>query len=106
MKYEVVYTKRALDDLRNIHRYIEIELLAPDAAWNVSDKIMTEIEKLDEMPERFALYEKSPWKERGLRKMNIGNFLIFYLPMKKQNQVFIVTIMYGKRDIDKVLDCE
>ncbi|MDE6965824.1 MAG: type II toxin-antitoxin system RelE/ParE family toxin [Clostridiales bacterium] len=104
MTYKVVYTQNALNDLRSIHRYIKIDLLAPDAARNVSDKIMSEIEKLDEIPDRFALYEKAPWKERGLRKMNVGNFLVFYLPIEKQKQVLIVAIMYCRRNIDKILD--
>lgn len=103
MTYDVVLTQKALNDLRNIHRYIKVDLLAPDAARNGSDKIMSEIEKLDEMPERFSLYEKSPWKERGLRKMIVGNFIVFYLPMETQKQVLVVTIMYGRRNIDKIL---
>lgn len=103
MKYEVIYTQKALNDLRGIHRYIEFDLHAPDAARKLSDKIMTEIEKLDDMPERFSLYEKSPWKERGLRKMNVENFIVFYLPIKKQKHVLILSIMYGRRDIQKIL---
>lgn len=78
-------------------------MLAPDAALGTSEKIMTAIEKLGEMPDRFPLFEKSPWKERGLRKMNVGNFVVFYLPIEKQKQVLIVTIMYGRRNIEKIL---
>ena len=88
MTYEVVYTQNALNDLRSVHRYIKVDLLAPDDARNVSDKIMSEIEKLDEMPDRFALYEKAPWKERGLRKMNVGNFLLFYLPIEAKASAY------------------
>lgn len=103
MIYNVIYTQRALNDLRSIHRYIEVDLFAPDAARNTSYKIMTAIGKLEEMPERFPLYEKMPWKERGLRKMNVGNFVVFYLPTEKQKQVLIVTIMYGRRNIERML---
>lgn len=104
MKYEVIYTPRAVGDLRNIHQYIETELLAPAAARNISNEIMSAVEKLDEMPNRFSLYEKQPWKDRGLRKMNVDNFIVFYLPVEKQAQVLIIAIMYGRRDISNVLN--
>ena len=104
MKFNVIYSDRALNDLRNIHRYIAVELLAPDAAKNVSNKIMDEIDALDEMPNRNPLYEKEPWHSRGLRKLIVGNFVAFYLPMEEQKQVLVITIMYGKRNIAKILN--
>lgn len=104
MKYEIIYSDRALNDLRNIHRYIAVELLAPEAAKNLSNKIMTEIEALDEMPDRNPLYEKEPWRSRGLRKLIVDNFIAFYLPMGIHKQVLIVTIMYGKRNVSKILN--
>lgn len=103
MKFEVIYSDRALNDLRNIHRYIAVELLAPEAAKKVSDKIMTEIEALDEMPNRNPLYDKEPWHSRGLRKLIVDNFIAFYLPMEKKKQVLIVTIMCGKRNVSEIL---
>lgn len=104
MKFDIIYSDRALNDLRNIHRYIAVELLAPDAAKNVSNKIMDEIDALDEMPNRNPLYEKEPWRSRGLRKLVVGNFVAFYLPMEEQQQVLVITIMYGKRNIAKILN--
>lgn len=103
MKFEVIYSDRALNDLRDIHRYIATELLAPEAAKNLSDKIMTEIEALNEMPNRNPLYDKEPWHSKGLRKLVVDNFMAFYLPVEKQEQVLIVTIMYGKRNISEIL---
>ena len=103
MKYEVIYSERALNDLRNIHRYIAIELLAPESAKSLSDKIMSAIEALDEMPNRHPLYEKEPWHSRGLRKLIVDNFIAFYLPMEKQSQVLIITIMYGRRNVANIL---
>ena len=104
MKFDIIYSDRALNDLRNIHRYIVVELLAPEAAKNVSNKIMDEIDALDEMPSRNPLYEEDPWHSRGLRKLVVGNFVAFYLPMEEQKQVLVITIMYGKRNIAKILN--
>lgn len=104
MKFEIIYSDRALSDLRNIHRYVAVELLAPEVAKNLSNKIMDEIDALDTMPNRNPLYDKEPWHSRGLRKLVVDNFIAFYLPVEKQKQVLIVTIMYGKRNIAKILD--
>ncbi len=103
MKFEIVYSDRALNDLRNVYSYIATELLAPDAAKRISTKIMDGIDALCEMPNRNPLYEKEPWRSRGLRKLIVENFIAFYLPMEKQKQVLIVTIMYGKRNVSEIL---
>lgn len=104
MKFNVIYSERALNDLRNIHRYITLELLAPEAAKKLSERLMTEIDSLDEMPNRNPLYEKEPWHSRGIRKLIVDGFIAFYLPIEKNKQVLIIAIMYGKRDIAKVLN--
>lgn len=104
MKFKVIYSERALSDLRNIHRYIAVDLLMPEVAQKTCDNIMAKIESLDELPNRCSLYEKEPWHSRGLRKLFIDNYIAFYLPMEKQGQVLVVTIMYGKRDIAKIMD--
>lgn len=106
MKYEVVYTEKSLRQLQGIYNYIANDLLAPDAANSIVDKIMTAVEKLDEMPLRFPLYKKLPWKNRGLRKLNIENFTAFYFAFEEKSQVVIVAVMYGRRDIDNALDSE
>ena len=64
---------------------------------------MDGIDALCDMPIRNPLYEKEPWRSRGLRKLIVENFIAFYLPMEKQKQVLIVTIMYGKRNVSEIL---
>mgnify|MGYP001850695695 FL=1 len=103
MKFDVIYSERALNDLRCIHRYIAFDLLAPETAKKLSSKIMSAIDDLAEMPNRNPLYEKEPWHSRGLRKLIVDNFMAFYLPIEKGRQVLIVAIMYGKRNIEKIL---
>ena len=103
MKFEVIYSDRALNDLRNIYRYIAIDLLAPEVAQRISNHIMAQIESLEEMPSRCPLYDKEPWHSRGLRKLIIDNFIAFYLPIEKKRQVLVVTVMYGKRDVANIL---
>lgn len=55
------------------------------------------------MPLRHQLYEKEPWKSRGLRVLKVNNYLAFYLPVESKNVVAIIRIMYGGRDIERQL---
>ncbi|MCD7819698.1 MAG: type II toxin-antitoxin system RelE/ParE family toxin [Lachnospiraceae bacterium] len=103
MRWKVVYTSHARQDLRSIYSYIANELLAPETATRQTQRIMKEIRSLDEMPLRFRLYEDEPWHSRGLRFFPVDNYLVFYLPKESTNTVDIVRIIYGKRDIHRQL---
>ena len=60
--------------------------------------------KLKEMPERFSVFEKEPWKSRNLRVMPVDNYLVFYIPDKLTKTVNILRVMYGGRDTEKQLN--
>ena len=55
------------------------------------------------MPERYHLDDKEPWKERNLRIMPVGNYLVFYIPRSEEKTVTVIRVMYGRRDIDAQL---
>ena len=103
MKWTVIYTNTAEQDLRSIYEYIANTLCAPDTAKNLTRQIMDEISSLDEMPNRYAKYDKEPWKDRGLRFFSVKNYVIFYLPNEETKTVYIIRIMYGGRDIENQL---
>ena len=60
MKYKVILTKQADTDLRSIYEYIAFTLLEPETAARQLDRIEKSILSLDEMPERFRVFEKEP----------------------------------------------
>ena len=101
MIYNIVYTKQAQSDLDEIYRYIAFSLLSPDTAANIYREIVESIRSLSSMPMRNPLYDDEPWKSRGLRKMSIKNFIVFYTAEEKT--VRIIRIMYGGRNISTQL---
>ena len=103
MRYNIVYSAEARQDLRNIYQYIAYELLEPGIAGAQVDRIMKTIRSLDEMPMRHRLYEEEPWYSRGLRFVPVDNYIAFYLPVESDAVVNVVRIMYGGRDIRKQL---
>lgn len=103
MKYEVVVTARAAADLRAVFEYMAYELLAGENAVKQLDRLEKAILSLDEMPERFRLYDKEPWNKRNLRIMPVDNYLVFYIPQDEEKTVTVIRVMYGRRDIGEQL---
>ena len=104
MNYEVRLTTEAENDLRGIFEYIAFELQSPQNAAGQLDRLEQSIMPLDQMPERFRVYEKEPWHSRDLRIMPVDNYLVFYIPNHEEQTVKIMRVIYGGRDIDKQLN--
>jgi toxin ParE1/3/4 len=104
MKYDLIFTKQAEDDLRGIFEYIAFELLAPENAAGQMDRIEKKIQSLAKFPEKYRLYDREPWKSRNTRVVPVDNYVVFYISDKDTAVVTIVRIMYSGRDIDKPMD--
>lgn len=103
MSYSINITSTAKDDLRKIYEYIAFDLQSPQAAENLLDRLESRIEALNDMPERFRLYGKEPWKSRNLRIMPVENYLVFYIPDSADCTVTVIRVLYGGRDTEKLL---
>ncbi|MGG3688413.1 type II toxin-antitoxin system RelE/ParE family toxin [Caldifermentibacillus hisashii] len=75
----------------------------PEVATGQLDRIERAVMSLDEMPERFRLYEKEPWYSRGLRQFPVDNYIIFYISEIRDKTVTVIRVIYGGRDIDEQL---
>ena len=101
--WNILLTDQAETDLRKIYEYIALTLLEPGTAVKLIRRIATQISKLNQMPNRHPLYLKEPWRSRGLRRVNAGNFSIFYVPLEDKQTVVVIRIIYAGRDIEQVL---
>lgn len=84
-------------------KYIAFELQSPENANGQLDRLEKSIMRLDQMPERFRVYEKEPWHIRGLHIMPVDNYCVLYIPDMEKALVTIIRVMYGGRDIDAQL---
>lgn len=100
MKYAVYLTDPAENDLRLIHNYLSAVLQAPDTAAKVLKRLQQSILMLDEMPERYMRYENEPWHSLGLRRMPVGNYLVFYVVDTATCAVFVLRVMHGSRNVE------
>jgi addiction module RelE/StbE family toxin len=97
-KYNIEITKPAEKDLYEIGRYISRELLEPEIAKKMVSQIAIGIITLEEMPLRNALVADARLAYKGIRKIMVDNYIIFYLVNEEIKIVTIIRILYGRRD--------
>ena len=104
MNYKINLTPKAQSDLKEIFRYIAVDLQSIQNATGQLDRLEKAISSLEQMPERYRVYDKEPWRSRNLRIMTVENYLVLYVPNKEERTVTVIRIMYGGRDIDSQLN--
>lgn len=70
----------------------------------MADRILKAVASLSEIPLRYPLYEKEPWQSRGLRKMSVEKYVVFYLTNEESSTVIVLHVFYAGRNIEKCLD--
>ncbi len=101
--YEIIMTPDATTDLYKLRDYIADTLLMPDTALTYIRSIREKISTLEQMPDRIALLQEEPAHSRGIRKLIANNFYIYYRIDKNTKRVYILNIIYNKRDQLKML---
>ena len=102
-KWKVILSSPAESDLEAIYAYIAEKLLEPGIAKKQTARILEEIFTLDEMPERYALFENKDLCSRGYRRLIIGKYIVIYRIVQDKGIVLIVTITNGRRNIEGLL---
>ncbi len=101
--YEIIMTSDATTDLVELRNYITDVLLVPDIALAYIRTIRTEISKLANMPQRILPVPEEPWHSHGIRKIIVKNFYIYYRIDENAKRVYILNVIYQKRDQLKML---
>lgn len=97
-KYNIQITEPAEKDLREIGTYISRELLERETAKRVILKIAEGINSLEDMPLRNALVSDERLAYKGIRKILVDNYIVFYSVDEGNEIVTIIRILYGRRD--------
>jgi len=98
---EIRIAPAALEDLKEIKRYISEKLDNPSAAERVVRRIINKYSRLKYSPFIGSPLSKVIPVETDYRYIVSGNYIVFY---KVDNEVIsIYRILYGRRDYIKVL---
>ncbi|MDD3267848.1 MAG: type II toxin-antitoxin system RelE/ParE family toxin [Syntrophomonadaceae bacterium] len=127
-RYKLKFTPKASEDLEQIFSYITGSLMAEIAADNLLEKIEISIMRLESFPYSGSFIVDEPLKNRGYRKLIIGNlsigrnceavsthrcneagdvfsprYIAFYLVNEQEKQVVIMRILYGAQNYQDIL---
>ncbi|WP_339252805.1 type II toxin-antitoxin system RelE/ParE family toxin [Sporosarcina sp. FSL W8-0480] len=103
MKYEVKITNAASTDLEEIYYYISKKLHANESAKELLSKIEVSILRLSDFPFAYSLVTDDLLREKGYRKLIVGNYIIFYLIDEENRHVLIMRVLYSRRDFKNLL---
>ena len=96
--YSVVIGKLAERDILEIASYIQEVLFQPESARRIYRSIKEQISSLATMPDRYALMGEEPYTAKGVRKVRVENYLIFYIVNEKAKTVSILRVPYNRRE--------
>ena len=102
-KFRYRLTKRAESDLDGIVSYIAVELANSQAASDFVDKLQDNIEEAIVFPESGSLVDNEFLQVENARKKLVGNYIMYYLPDTEEKVIYILRIVYGKRNMDEIL---
>lgn len=96
--FDLKITKEANKDIDDIVSYISKTLKNPIAASNFFDDFEKSCETVAADPEAYEYCRDSRLKQAGYRKIVIKNYIVFYRINKPEKTVYIMRIIYGRRD--------
>lgn len=103
MKYSLLVTELAEEDLDAIVHYIIQELSAPDAAGAFLDDVAQCYGRLIDNPEIYALCADGYLSAKGYRRAVIRHYVLIYKVDASRRQVIVMRLFYGARDYEKFL---
>jgi plasmid stabilization system protein ParE len=106
MIFKIRITRPAQIEMREIYRYIAIELRNPVAAARRISSIDETIRSLKETPSRFPRVRDDYLAAKGYRTIAVKNHLVFFIVREKENAVSVMRVLYGRRDWPGLLKAE
>ncbi|QZY55569.1 type II toxin-antitoxin system RelE/ParE family toxin [Crassaminicella profunda] len=94
--YNIKFTPKANDDLKEIYSYISSKLFAQNEADNLLERMETSIMRLKELPFSCNFVADEYLKNKGYRKLMVDNYIVFYLVEEMEKKVIIIRVLYGR----------
>ena len=99
--YRVELLQSALTDIAEAVRYITDELLNPQAAQLLAERLFSEAEKLGEFPYTHPVYQPVKPLKYEYRKVPVENYLLFYRVDECAKLVTVARVVYAKRNMTR-----
>ena len=96
--HTIKITRIAEEDLLEIVRYISEKLKSPIAAANLMDLIEQMTKVLEEPPLGCKLISDEYFQQKGIRFLQVKNYMIFFRIHDDRKEISIIRILYTRRD--------
>lgn len=102
--YSIIYAPQAFLDLTELYEYIRFTLQVPKTAEKQVNHIRSAVRSLETMPMRYPLVGWEPWCSKGIRRVPIDNYTVFYQVDENKTTVTIIRIFYSGRNIENIVN--
>lgn len=96
--YQVLLVPAAEKDLEALKNYIVDVLKTPQTALAYIRSLREMMISLSEMPARYKVFDDESWHSYGIRRVLVKNTFIYYRIDDNEKNVFILGVIYSKRD--------
>ena len=103
MGYNIKLTEEARSDLDDAVTYITERLSNKAEAESLIMEFTEKLQLLVTSPEVYTLCENPRLRKNAYRRFVIGNYIVFYKISEVDKIVYIIRIVYEKRDYLKIL---
>lgn len=98
MKYSIIRTNKAEEQLREIIFYIADDSGSIDIALNYLNKIEKAISRLEDFPMSGSIPRYSILRKQGYRVLIVERHLVFYKVHEDKKEVVIYAVVDGRRE--------
>jgi len=101
--FNLTFSEKINSDIVSTLKYISEVLEAPRTAENHYEELIKTYDKLQENPFRRPLVQNKYLATKGIRSINIKNYVLFYKINENYNTVFLYRFLYCRRDWINIL---
>ncbi len=103
MEYRTLITEPAARDMLEAFSYISEILHEPRAARRFYAQMKKSIDSLSVMPQRHRMVFEQPYASMGVRRLPVQEYVILYLVEEETATVYILRVLYGRREWQQLL---
>jgi len=103
MKYDIIISDKADEQLREITFYIADDSGSVDIALNYLDHIETSIKRLEAFPESGSIPKYAILRRQGYRVLTVERHLVFYKINEEEKIVIVYSVADGRREYLKLV---
>ena len=103
-KYEIRIVEAAEQDLNQIFGYSADVLHEPEAASRLLLSFREAFDSLQQLPFRQRPLQEEPYAALGVRRLFVGNYIVFYSAIEGTPIINILRVLYKRREWQTLLE--